>query len=136
MTAAKDNLADAEAMIKSVLAKHVDCVIAEAIPGKDGKSPIDLGPKTGELFVNVLVRIDQAKYTQFANEVVEKIGSMATRTMKFKPSDYKHDKDFSMRFWDDRADCEGGWFIVMKSLKTGSSVALHGIIIRSDQRKF
>ena len=124
MTAAKDNLADAEEMIKSVLAKHIDCVIAEPIPGKDGKSPIDLDPKTGELFVNVRVRIDQTKYTQFANEVVEKIGSMATRTRKFKPSDYKQDKDFFMRFWDDRADCEGGWFIVMKSLKMGSSVAL------------
>ena len=47
MTAAKDNLADAEAMIKSVLAKHIDCVIAEPISGKNGKSPIDLDPKTG-----------------------------------------------------------------------------------------
>ena len=118
MTAAKDNLADAEAMVKSVLAKHKDCVVAEPIPGKNGKSPIDIDPKTGEIFVNVRVRIDQARYTQFVNEVVEKIGAMATRTIKFKIKDYKPD-DFELGYsWRD-----GGWFIVMKSLKTGSAVA-------------
>ena len=124
MTAAKDNLADAEAMIKAVLARHIGCVVAETIPGKNGKSPIDLDPKTGEIFVNVRVRIDQAKYTQFVNEVVEKISPMATRTIKFKPSDYKPGKRFSLGyFWGDHADRKG-WFVVMKSLKTGSAIAI------------
>ncbi len=124
MTAAKDNLADAEAMIKSVLARHIGCVIAEPITGKNGKSPIDIDPKTGEIFVNVRVRIDQTRYTQFVNEVVEKIGSMATRTIKFKIEDYKSDEGFRLSsFCHDHS--EGGWLIVMKSLKTGSAVALH-----------
>ena len=118
MTAAKDNLADAETMIKAVLAKHKDCVIAEAIPGKNGKSPIDLDPKTGEIFANVRVRIDQAKYTQFANEVVEKIGAMAKRKIKLKPNDgYKSGRmDYSF-------DAETYPFLVMTSLRNGSAVA-------------
>ena len=125
MTAAKDNLTDAEAMIKAVLAKHKDCVIAEPILGKNGKSSIDIDPKTGEIFVNVRVRVDQVRYTQFVNEVVEKIGSMATRTIKFKPRDYTPGKRFSLGYFgNDRTDRKGGWLIVMKSLKTGSAVAL------------
>ena len=39
MVSAQDNLADAEAMIADVLAKHLACVVAEAVPGKTGKSP-------------------------------------------------------------------------------------------------
>ncbi len=119
MTAAKDNLADAEAMIKSVLAKHKDCVIAEAIPGKNGKSPIDLDPKTGEIFANVRVRIDQAKYTQFANEVVEKIGAMATKKIKLRSDgDYEGDGtfDYTYRYGDYP-------FLIMTSLRTGSAIA-------------
>ena len=119
MTAAKDNLADAEAMIKSVLAKHKDCVIAEAIPGKNGKSPIDLDPKTGEIFANVRVRIDQAKYTQFANEVVEKIGAMATKKIKLRSDgDYEGDGtfDYTYRYGDYP-------FLIMTSLRTGSTIA-------------
>ena len=61
-------------------------MVAEPIPGKVGKSPIDIDPKTGEVFVNVRVRIDQAKYTQFANEVVEKITPMAIK--KFETQAY------------------------------------------------
>ena len=118
MTAAKDNLADAEAMIKSVLAKHKDCVIAEAIPGTNGKSPIDLDPKTGEVFVNVRVRVDQAKYMQFANEVVEKIGPMATNTLKVKPRFYNPPE--SVEYWVDYATYQ---ILVMTSPRTGSAVA-------------
>ena len=123
MTAAKDNLADAEAMIKSVLAKHIDCVVAEPIPGENGKSPIDLDPKTGEVFANIRVRIDQTKYTQFANEVVEKIGPMTTGRIKInskgRSSDrYKPDGNFafSWNYKDYR-------FLVMTSYKTGSAIA-------------
>ncbi len=121
MTAAKDNLADAEAMIKAVLAKHVDCVVAEAVPGKNGKSPIDLDPKTGEIFANVRVRIDQAKYTQFANEIVEKITPMATKTIKLNSKSgggrYKPDGHFAFSY--DKAFR----LLVMTSFKTGSAVA-------------
>lgn len=124
MTAAKDNLADAEAMIKSVLAKHIDCVIAEPIPGKDGKSPIDLDPKTGELFVNVRVRIDQTKYTQFANEVVEKLSPMATKKIRLnckgKYSDERYKPNGYVAFSN---DYEKYRFIIMTSFKTGSIVA-------------
>lgn len=123
MTAAKDNLADAEAMIKAVLAKHIGCVVAETVPGKNGTSPIDLDPKTGEIFVNVRVRIDQTKYTQFANEVIEKIGPMATSRIKINSKGgsgdrYKPDGNFafSWNYKDYR-------FLVMTSYRTGSAIA-------------
>ena len=90
MTSAKDNLADAEAIIKSVLGKHIDCIVAEVIPGKNGTSSIDLDPKNGEIFANVRVRIDQAKYVQFATEVVEKLGMMAE--VKTEVMDIGHEK--------------------------------------------
>ena len=53
---AQDNLANAEAMIKDVLAKHTACVVAEPIPGRTGRSPLDYDAKTGEVFANVRVR--------------------------------------------------------------------------------
>lgn len=84
MTAAQDNLADAEAMIKDVLAKHLACVVAEAVPGENGKSPLDLDPKTGEVFANVRVRIDMAKYRQFVKEVLEKLGPMAEKKRNYQ----------------------------------------------------
>ena len=118
MTAAKDNLADAETMIKAVLAKHKDCVVAEAIPGKNGKSPIDLDPKTGEVLVNVRVRIDQAKYTQFANEVVEKITPMATKKIKTKAGKLEPGYVSFHGSWDRGKN----GFLVMTSLRTGSAV--------------
>ena len=123
MTAAKDNLADAEAMIKSVLAKHKDCVIAEAVPGKNGKSPIDLDPKTGEVSVNVRVRIDQAKYTQFANEVVEKIAPMATKKIKVRATgegDKGYNPDGGISYY---YDLKAYPFLIMTSLRTGSATA-------------
>lgn len=120
MTAAKDNLADAEAMIKSVLAKHKDCIVAETIPGRNGKSPIDLDPKTGEVFVNVRVRVDQVKYTQFANEVVEKISPMATTKIKIKAEKLKPGY---VSFRNIGNGDKKYKFLVMTSLKTGSAVA-------------
>lgn len=83
MVSAQDHLADAEAMIKDVLAKHLACVVAEPVPGKTGKSPLDLDPKTGEVFANVRVRIDQEKYRHFVGEVVEKLGPMAEKNISF-----------------------------------------------------
>ena len=122
MTAAKDNLADAEAMIKYVLAKHKDCIVVETIPGKNGKSPIDLDPKTGEVFVNVRVRVDQTKYTQFANEVVEKITPMAITKIKINSKGrgdrYKPDGYFSYSW-----NYKEYRFLVMTSFKTGSAIA-------------
>lgn len=90
MTAEKEKLSNAEAIIKSVFAKHDSFVVADTIPGENGKSPIDLDPKTGEVFANVRVRIDKVKYEQFANEVVEKIGSIiGTEKVKMKPFEIK-----------------------------------------------
>ena len=132
MTAAKDNLSDAEAMIKSVFAKHIGCVIAETVPGKNGKSPIDIDPKTGEVFVNIRVRVDQTKYTQFANEVVQTISSMATNRIKFSSErnvfgdHYKPDGRFALSVVNNE-DCQ---LFVMTSFKTGSGVAF-----RLDQNK-
>lgn len=119
MTAAKDNQSDADAMIKSVLAKHIGCVIAEPIPGKNGKSPIDLDPKTGELFANIRVRIDQRKYMQFANEIVEKIGPMAEGNIKLRSSKYhqgngEFDYDYKYRDYQ---------FIVMTNPRSRSAIA-------------
>ena len=126
MTAAKDNLADAEAMIKSVLAKHIGCVVAETVPGKNGKSPIDIDPKTGEVSVNVRVRIDQAKYTQFANEVVEKIGPMAIKKIETKAttssSGRGSNKSERFRINGVGADRDYCQFYVMTSVRTGSVV--------------
>ena len=119
---AQDNLANAEAMIKDVLAKHTACVVAEPIPGRVGKSPLDYDPKTGEVFANVRVRIDQAKYTQFANEVVDKIGPMATKKLKLnskgRAGRYKPDGYFAYSW-----NYEDYRFLVMTSFKTGSAVA-------------
>ena len=86
MTAEKEKLSNAEAIIKSVFAKHDSFVVAETIPGENGKSPIDFNPKTGEVFANIRARIDKVKYEQFANEVVEKIGAIiGTEKVKMKP---------------------------------------------------
>ena len=119
---AQDNLANAETMIKDVLAKHTACVVAEPIPGRVGKSPLDYDPKTGEVFANVRVRIDQAKYTQFANEVVDKIGPMATKKIRINSKGrgvrYKPDGYFAFS-WNH----EDYRFLVMTSFKTGTAVA-------------
>ena len=76
---AQDNLADAEAMIKEVLGKHTSFIVAETIPGKNGKTPIDYDPKTGETFVNVKVHINMDKYRQFVKEILDKLGPIAAR---------------------------------------------------------
>lgn len=123
MTAAKDNLADAEAMIKDVLSKHVACVVAEAIPGKSGKSSIDLDPKTGEIFVNVRVRIDQTKYTQFANEVVEKIGAMATKRIKLNSTGNNGEHYCPNGCCRFNFETKAYPFLVMTSFRAGSAVA-------------
>ena len=119
---AQDNLANAEAMIKDVLAKHTACVVAEPIPGRTGRSPLDYDAKTGEVFANVRVRIDQAKYTQFANEIVERIGPMATKKIKLRSTEdygtYKGDG-----FFDYNYRYEDYPFLVMTSLRTGSAIA-------------
>ncbi len=122
MTAAKENLANSEAMIKAVLAKHIDCVVAETVTGKDGRSPIDIDPKTGEVFVNIRVRIDQAKYIQFAREVVEKIGPMATKRIRLnsKGRNGRYRPDGYFAFSWNHEECR---LLVMTSFKTGSAIA-------------
>lgn len=116
MTAAKENLADAEKMIETVLAKHIDCVVAETVPGENGKSPIDLDPKTGEVIVNVRVRVDHQKYIQFVNEVVEKIGPMATSSSRLLPSTM-NDREVDYGDLGDSFD-----FLIMTNPKTGSAL--------------
>ena len=76
---AQDKLADAESMIKEVLGKHTSFIIAKTIPGKNGKTPIDYDPKTGETFVNVNVHINMDKYRQFVKEILDKLGPIAAR---------------------------------------------------------
>lgn len=82
MASAQDNLADGEAMIQSVLARHAACVVAEAVPGENGHSPLDIDPKTGEVSANIRVRIDMAQYARFVQEVLDKLGPMATGKMR------------------------------------------------------
>ena len=131
MTAAKDDLADAEAMIKGILAKHIDCVVAEAVPGRNGTSPIDLDPKNGEIFANVRVRIDQAKYVQFAKEIVEKLGMIAE--LKTEVMDIGHENGYRPDGWFkynvpkaymDRNERMINTLVVMKSFRTGLGVFL------------
>lgn len=81
---AQDNLANAEAMIKDVLAKHITCVVAEPVPGKTGKSPLDYDPKTGEVFANVRVHVDYEKYRQFVTELLGKLTPMAERKLSYQ----------------------------------------------------
>lgn len=123
MTAAKDNLSDAEAMIKSVFAKHIGCVIAETVPGKNGKSPIDIDPKTGEVFVNIRVRVDQTKYTQFANEVVEKLSSMAEKKVKIKAKGIFESEPYGPDQFNISMHRDHCQFRIMTSIRTGSAVA-------------
>ena len=87
MTAAQDNLADAEAMIEDVLSKNTSCIVAEIVPGANGTSPIDFDPKTEEIFASVRVRLDQAKYRQFAGEVLEKLTPMAEKAINIMGTD-------------------------------------------------
>lgn len=144
MVSAQENLADAEAMIKDVLSKHTACIVAETVPGKTGKSPLDLDPKSGEVFANVRVRIDPAKYGQFVQEVHQKLGKIAdlTWTAAAKPDighewtcRYVWSKDVfpsdspcgllvlenprmlkGSLFWFD----ENKWSVVEKAIDTGS----------------
>lgn len=127
MTAAQNNLADAEAMIKDVLAKHLACVVAEAVPGENGTSPLDLDPKTGEVFANIRVRIDQAKYSQFVREVLEKLGPMATKKASivsegrsYTKKKYVGDGFFSFHVPEAEADV----LIVMESIRSGAATVL------------
>lgn len=124
MTAEKEKLSNAEAIIKSVFAKYDSFVVAETIPGENGKSPIDLDPKTGEVFVNIRARIDKVKYEQFANEVVEKIGAIiGTEKVKMKPYEMKeytsgHEIKYShYDYWDKTYS-----LLVMTKVNNGQAV--------------
>lgn len=79
ITSAQENLADAEKMIVGVLSRYRKCVIAELVPGEDGESPLDFDIKTGEVFVNVCVRIDKPSYQLFVRDVIEKLSPMAEK---------------------------------------------------------
>ena len=121
---AQDNLADAEAMIADVLAKHLACVVAEQIPGKNGKSPIDYDPKTGEVFANVRVRIDMAKYAQFAKEVLDKLGPMAERIVGVQGVDKKGNsriKNIRFGFPSD-AQLQNGLLVLLSPCNTKAKV--------------
>ncbi len=125
-------------MIRDVLSKHLACFVAEAIPGKNGKNPIDYDPKTGKAFANVRVRIDMAKYAQFAEEVVTKLGPMATRTAKVRGThwddwDDEDKSDGSIIFqvpkaFLDRNERIADSLLVMGSFRTGV-----GIFLRFDR---
>lgn len=79
ITSAQENLADAEKMIAGVLSGYRKCIIAELVPGEDGKSPLDFDIKTGEVFVNVRVRIDKPSYRHFVRDVIAKLSPMAEK---------------------------------------------------------
>ena len=129
---AQDNLADAEAMIKDVLAKHIACVVTEEIPGKNGKSTIDYDPKTGETFANVRVHVDMAKYAQFAKEVLDKLGPMAKKKVRVRSkgsykTDYKYVANGYLDF--DVPDLEHGrgdrnFLIVVDNFRSGTATVL------------
>ena len=134
MVSAQDNLADAEAMIADVLAKHLACVVAEPVPGKTGKIPLDLDPKTGEVFANVRVRVDQAKYAQFAKEVVDKLGPMATKKQRiaskgWHKTNWKYAGDGWIDFKipglsESRDEKDRNYLLVMESLRSGTATVL------------
>ena len=123
MASAQDNLADAEAMIQSVLARHAACVVAEAVPGKNGHSPLDINPKTGEVSANVRVRIDMARYAQFVSDVLGKLGPMAQgkKRMRCKESErreYQANGKFFLEFpFEDT-------LVVVENFRTGVATGL------------
>lgn len=125
---AQDNLADAEAMIQDVLAKHLACVIAEQVPGKNGKSPIDYDPKSGETFANVRVRVEMAKYRQFVKEVLDKLGPMAERKASVRATPARRGGDYDGKGEFAYKAPEGGslekGLVVMENPKTGSATVL------------
>lgn len=121
---AEENLANAEAMIKNVLAKHISCIVYEAVSGKNGKGPLIRDPKSGEVFANIRVSIDQMKYRQFVKEVLDKLGPMASRKVRMmskgsSDSDYKYCGDgyFEYYFNQDKPD----YLLVMENLRSGSA---------------
>ena len=83
MTAAQENLADAEKMIAEVLSRFTGCVVAEIINDEKGRPKLELDPKTGEVFANVRVRLDQTKYRSFIKDVSEKLGLMAEKDISY-----------------------------------------------------
>ena len=84
LTSAKEKLSREETMIRDVLAQHLSCILVKTVAGKDGSSPLDIDPKTGEVFINVLVRLDNEKYDQFAKQVVKKLESIAVQKETIK----------------------------------------------------
>lgn len=132
MTAAQENLADAEAMIKDVLAKHTACIVAEPVPGNTGKSPLDYDPKSGEVFANVRVRIDQAKYAQFSKDVIEKLSPMSERMVRVMTrGDGRHNWKYVANGYFDYDmpgvhghDYEEHYLTVVEQLRTGAATAL------------
>ena len=81
---AENNLETAKDELRVALEKHVDSIVAEATPGKNGKSPIDFDPNSGELFVNVRVRIDMQKYRQFSGELLRCLEKVAARKIEVR----------------------------------------------------
>lgn len=123
MVSAQNNLSDGEAMIRSVLARHAACVVAEAVPGENGHSPLDIDPKTGEVFANVRIRIDMAKYAQFAQEVIGKLGPMAKRKLRVKckaseTEEYRANGNFCVRY------PPGDTLVVVENFRTGVATCL------------
>ncbi len=121
---AEENLANAEAMIKNVLAKHISCIVYEAVSDKNGKGPLVRDPKSGEVFANIRVNIDQVKYRQFVKEVLDKLGPMASRKVRMmskgsSDSDYKYCGDgyFEYYFGENKP----GYLLVMENLRSGSA---------------
>ena len=125
---AQDNLADAEAMIEDVLARHIACVIAEPIPGKTGKSPLDYDPKTGEVFANVRVRIDMENYSQFVTEVLDKLGPIAKNKLNLisggRSSGYKYAGDGFINYDIPYGKLGDNFLVVMTSFRSGAATVL------------
>ena len=98
MTKAKENLSKEEAVIRDVLAQHLSCFTVETVPGQNSSSPLDMDPKTEDVFVNVRARLDIEKYKTFAKTVVDKLGTIAISreiikgnlSIEGEGSDFKH----------------------------------------------
>ena len=136
MTAAQENLADAETMIRNVLAKHIACVVYDFVKEKDGNPKLDIDPKSGEVFVSVRARVDMAKYTQFINEVIEKLGPMAEKKAKViskgcynSPSRGEYVANGFVSYEipgleDDRDGPTSDFLLAMTSFRTGTATVL------------
>ena len=82
----EERLRNAESMIRNVLGKRTACLIAREVAGRNGVSPLDRDPKTGETFATIRIRLDEARYRALVSVIRERLGPIAEDRVSYKGS--------------------------------------------------